>query len=225
MFARYFIGLALAAAAGPKAAHAEDFAFFNLIKDGKVGKDDVAKHCASPDGGVRAMATASLDLTLTENHERVRYKDRQFTNVNANPGEWNGEVYKPLCPGLYAFTLDYITGPKDGATTGDVTVHIHVWRKSKGGPRPGELAAVAEKTGAGARGTGHATVTLALGTGDEIATHSLSADGKPRHFERIQLNVHRVQHMPELAADFDTAAWEADRAESDKVRAAPMGGN
>jgi hypothetical protein len=207
------------------AAGAEDFAFFNLIKDGKVSKDDVAKHCASPDGGVRAMAVASLNLTLAEPHERVRYKDRQFTNINANPGEWNGEVYKPLCPGLYTVSVDYITAAGDGATAGDVTVHLHAWRKVKGGPRPGELVAVAEKTGANPRGTGHATVTLALGTGDEIATHSLSADGKPRRFERIQLNVHRVQHMPELAADFDTALWEADRVESDNVRSAPMGGN
>jgi hypothetical protein len=206
-------------------AQAEDFAFFNLLKDGKASKDVVAQHCGSLDGGVRAFSVASLNLTLAQTHERVRYKDRQFTNVNANPGEWNGEVYKVLCPGLYSINLDYITGAAADATTGDVTVHIHVWHKANGGPRPGELAAVAEKTGPTARGTGHAAVTLALGTGDEIATHSLSADGKPRFFERIQLNAHRAAHMPELAADFDTRQWEADRAESDKVRAAPMGGN
>ena len=66
---------------------------------------------------------------------------------------------------------------------------------------------------------------LALGTGDEISTHSLSADNKPRHFERIQLTSHRVMHIPELATDFDLTLWEADRAESEKVRSAPMGGN
>ncbi|MDX2144985.1 MAG: hypothetical protein SFV19_16640 [Rhodospirillaceae bacterium] len=207
------------------APRAEDFAFFNLIKDGKVSKDEVAKHCGAPDGMVRAFSVASLNLTLAEFHERVRYTDRQFTNANASPGEWDGEVYKTICPGLYTFSVDYITAAKDGATDGDVTVHIHVWHKAKGGARPGELAAVAEKTGSSARGTGHATATLALGTGDEISTHSLSADGKPRHFERIQLNAVRVHHMPELAADFDLAAWEADRVESDKVRTAPMGGN
>ncbi|MSO99254.1 MAG: hypothetical protein EXR11_13735 [Rhodospirillaceae bacterium] len=207
------------------AAMAEDFAFFNILKEGKATKAEVATHCGTPDALVRSFSSASLNLTLSENHERVRYKDRQFTNVNANPGEWNGEVYKVLCPGLYNINLDYITGAKDGATSGDVTVHIHVWRKAKGGARPGELAAVAEKTGSTARGTGNAAVTLALSTGDEIATHSLSTDAKPRHFERIQLTTHRVMHMPELAADFDTALWEADRAESDKIRFAPMGGN
>jgi len=221
MIARTTLALGLAL---PTAVNAEDFAFFNLLKDGKASKADVAAHCASPDGGVRAFSVASLGLTLSEPHERVRYKDRQFTNVNANPGEWNGEVYKPLCPGLYSFTLDYIAAAKDGATAGDVTVHIHVWRKAASGARPGELAAVAEKTGAPGRGTGHAAVTLALGTGDEISTHTLSADGKPRYFERIQLTGYRVQHMPELAADFDTAWWDADRAEGEKYRAAPMGG-
>jgi hypothetical protein len=206
-------------------AMAEEFAFFTLLKDGKASKETVAQHCESLDGGVRAFSVASLNLTLAQTHERVRYKDRQFTKVNANPGEWNGEVYKVLCPGLYNINLDYITGVAEGATAGDVTVHIHVWHKANGGARPGELAAVAEKTGSTARGTGHAAVTLALGTGDEIATHSLSADNKPRFFERIQLTAHRVTHMPELAADFDTKLWEADRVESDKVRAAPMGGN
>jgi hypothetical protein len=206
-------------------AQAEDFAFFNLLKDGAATKEQVAQHCGSLDGGVRAFSVASLNLKLSGTHERVRYKDRQFTNVNANPGEWNGEVYKVLCPGLYNIAVDYISDAKDGATAGDITVHIHVWHKAKGGQRPGELAAVAEKTGPNARGTGHASVTLALATGDEVATHSLSADAKPRFFERIQLTAHRVAHMPELAAAFDTKAWEAERAESDKYRAAAMGGN
>jgi hypothetical protein len=206
-------------------AQAEDFAFFNLLRDGAATKDQVAQHCGGLDGGVRAFSVASLNLKLSEVHERVRYKDRQFTNVNANPGEWNGEVYKVLCPGLYNISLDYITDAKDGATDGDVTVHIHVWHKGETASRPGDLAAVAEKTGPNARGTGHASVTLALATGDEVATHSLSADGKPRFFERIQLSAYRVAHMPELAEAFDTKAWEAERAESDKYRSATMGGN
>jgi hypothetical protein len=206
----------------PAMANAQDFAFFNILKDGKATKDEIDKHCAEGEGFVRAFSVAALNLTLSQTHERVRYADRQFTNVNANPGEWTGEVYKALCPGLYTFNLDYIATPKDGATAGDVTVHIHVWRKAENGPRPGDLAAVAEKTGKG-RGTGHASVTLALGTGDEIATHALSADDKPRHFERIQLTGYRVHHIGKLAADFDTAAWEADRAEAEKYKAAPMG--
>jgi hypothetical protein len=211
-------------AASPPAA-AEDFAFFKLLKDGKASKEAVARHCAGPDGGVRAVAAASLNLTLAETHERVRYLDRQLTNVNANPGEWTGEIYKPLCPGLYALSVDFITAGGEGVTDGEVTVHIHVWRKAEGGPRPGALAAVAVKAGPGARGSGHAAVVLALATGDEIATHSLSADGKPRRFERIQFSAYRVQHMPELAADFDRTAWEADQAEAAKVRFAAMPGN
>ena len=173
-----FVLAAVVVSTAPGLAMAEEFAFFNILKDGKATKEQVARHCAAPDGVVRAFSVASLNLTLTEFHERVRYKDRQFTNINASPGEWNGEVY-----------------------------------------------AVAEKTGPTARGTGHAAVILALGTGDEISTHSLSADNKPRHFERIQLTSHRVMHIPELATDFDLTLWEADRAESEKVRSAPKGGN
>lgn len=220
-----FVLAAVVLSTAPGLAMAEEFAFFNILKDGKATKEQVARHCAAPDGVVRAFSVASLNLTLKEFHERVRYKDRQFTNINASPGEWNGEVYKVMCPGLYNINLDYITGQSEGATDGDVTVHIHVWRSATGGARPGDLAAVAEKTGPTARGTGHAAVILALGTGDEISTHSLSADNKPRHFERIQLTSHRVMHIPELATDFDLTLWEADRAESEKVRSAPMGGN
>jgi hypothetical protein len=211
----------------PPASRAEEFAFFSLIKDGKVAKDEIARHCESTDGRVRALSTASLNLTLAKNHERVKYGDRQFTNVNFSPGEWTGEVYKAICPGLYSVSVDFIATDKDGATAADVTAHIHIWRRGvvdkEGKPqgRPGDLAGVAFKAGPAPRGTGHASALLALGTGDEISTHSLSSDGKPRHFERIELNVHRVQPMPDLARDYVAAEWEADRAESEKVRFAP----
>lgn len=195
---------------------ARDFAFFDILKDGKADKELIGKHCGEADGWVRAFSSASVNLTQKEAGKRVSYKSQQFTNVNANPGEWSSEVYKALCPGLYTFTLDYVTTPKDGGTSGDVAVQIHVWRKTGKTDRPGEVVAVADKTGKG-RGTGHASVTLALGTGDEVSTYASSADGKPRHFERIQLNGYRVQHMPQLAIDFDSAWWEADRAIADKA--------
>jgi hypothetical protein len=208
--------VAMLVAGGP--AVAKDFAFFEILKDGKATKAQIAEHCNGDDGRVRAFSAASLDLTLTATPaERVRYKDQQVTNVNANPGEWSGEVYKPLCPGLYTFTLSYTAAAKNGGTAGDIQVQVYLWRAGGTLARPGELVAVADKTG-GPRGTGHAAITLAVGTGDEIATHARSADGKPRHFERIQITGYRVQHMPELAADFDTAAWEAARAETDQLR-------
>lgn len=220
--------LAAALVAAPFTAGAEDFAFFNLIKDGKVSKEQIATHCETPDGKVRALSTASLNLTLEKFHERVPFKDRQYTNVNFSPGEWSGEVYKAICPGLYNVTLDFIAANADGATDGDVTAHIHLWRKAplKEGQetqaRPGELAGVAFKPGPSAKGTGHASAVVVLGTGDEISIHSLSPPNTKRHFERIELNVHRIQPMPEFARDFVAAEWDADKAEADKVRFAPM---
>jgi hypothetical protein len=225
---RFLISAALCLA--PFTASSEDFAFFKLIKDGRVAKEDVASHCQTPPARVRALSTASLNLKLDLNHERVRYVDRQFTNLSFSPGQWTGEVYKAVCPGLYNVTVDFIATDKDGATAGDVTVHIHTWRKAalpdmpafdKPMVRPGELSAVAFKAGPAPKGTGHAQALVALGTGDEISTHSLSSDGKPRFFERVQLNIALVQHMPELARDVVNAEFEADRAESEKVRFAP----
>lgn len=197
-------------------AAARDFAFFDILKDGKAEKDLIGKHCGEADGFVRAFSGVSLNLAQKDQGQRVAYKDMQFTNINANPGEWSTQVYKSLCPGLYTFTLDYTAAPKDGATAGDVAVQVYVWRKAGKTPRPGDVVAVADKAGKG-RGTGHAAATIAMNTGDELSTFAVSADGKPRFFERIQLNGYRVQHMPLLAADFDTVWWEADRAEADKV--------
>lgn len=221
--------LAAAFCTAPLAVHSEDFAFFKLVKDGRVAKEEIAKHCESADGRVRALSTAALNLRLEQNHERVKYGDRIFTNVNFSPGEWTGEVYKAICPGLYSVSLDFIADTKDGASGDDITVHIHVWHKDATTPegkpvgRPGELAGVAFKAGPTPRGTGHASALLALGTGDEIATHTLSGDGKPRHFERIELNIHRVQPLPDLARDYVAKEWDADRAEAEKVRFAAAG--
>jgi hypothetical protein len=222
--------LALALGLFPAAAGTEEFAFFNLIRDGKVSAAEVAKHCETPDGRVRALSTASLNLALDKFHERVPYKDRQYTNVNFSPGEWTGEVYKAICPGLYQVSVDFIATNAEGATDGDITVHIHLWRKAplKEGQetqaRPGELAGVAFKAGPAAKGTGHASATVVLATGDEISTHSLSAPNSTRRFERIALNIHRLQPMPELARDYVAAEWEADRADAEAVRFAAMPG-
>ncbi|MBL8642455.1 MAG: hypothetical protein JNK21_00870 [Rhodospirillaceae bacterium] len=216
--------VALASVAGLAAlagmAEARDFAFFNILKDGKADKEAIGKHCGEADGWVRAFTAASLNLTQKEAGQRVVYKDKQFTNVNANPGEWSTAVYKALCPGLYTFTLDYTAAPKDGTTNSDVAVQMYVWRKTGSTPRPGDLIAVADKAGKG-RGTGHASATITMNTGDELSTFGVSADGKSRFFERIQLNGYRVHHMPQLAADFDSVWWEADRAEADKMKTLP----
>jgi hypothetical protein len=201
-------------------AAARDFAFFNILKDGKADKEAIAKHCSESDGWVRAFSSASVNLLQTQANQRISFKGQQFTNSNASPGEWSMELYKTLCPGLYTFNVDFVTAQKDGSTNGDVTVQLYAWKKDAKGPRPGTVVAEAVKVGKG-RGAGHATATLAMGTGDEITAFAVSADGKPVYFERVQLNAHRAHHMPQFAADFDSIWWEEDRAVADKITTLP----
>ncbi len=216
MGSRIFLTLALCAIAASAAA--KDFAFFEILKDGKASKAEIAQHCRTEDARVRIVSYASTAVTHSAARDRVRYKDAQgVASSNANPGEWSGEVYKALCPGLYSFSVDYTTGVAKGATAGDVSVKLMLWRKEAGGPRPGTIVGAAEKTGTAARGTGHINVMLRLGSGDEVSTFSASADGKPRYFERIALTGYLASPIDKLATDFDNAIWEAERTEADKV--------
>jgi hypothetical protein len=191
-----------------------DFVFFSLIDDnGKVPADKVAAHC---EGSPRALSVETRDLVHTTPHQRVWFSGRQITNVNANPGEWNGALYKPLCPGLYSFNVDYMTNTEDDATAGEIIVHLHVWHRG-GRARPGELTALAIKAPAQSRGTGHASVIVQMATGDEFSLFTLSPGAEKRHFERLQLTAYRVDHIADLARAFDTKLWDKERAEADGV--------
>ena len=191
-----------------------DLAFFGLIdENGQVPAQQVAEHC---DGSPRALSVETRDLVHTQPHQRVTFTGRQITNVNANPGEWNGSAYKPLCPGLYSFSVDYTTSAEEGATGGEVIVHLHTWHRD-GRERPGELAAMAVKPPGQERGVGHASVVVEMASGDEFSLFTLSPGADIRRFERIQLTAHRVHHIPTLARDFDAALWDEERAEADAV--------
>ncbi len=191
-----------------------DFVFFSLIDDnGRVPADKIADHCA---GSPRALSVETRDLVHTEPHQRVWFTGRQITNVNANPGEWNGALYKPLCPGLYSFSVNYESGVDNGGTDGEVTVHLHAWHRD-GRNRPGELTALAIKAPGQEHGVGHANVVVEMGTGDEFSLFTLAEDNAPRHFRRLQLTAYRVHDLPKLARDFDSGAWDADRAAADAV--------
>ncbi|NKB45469.1 MAG: hypothetical protein GKS03_14450 [Alphaproteobacteria bacterium] len=191
-----------------------DFVFFSLIDDnGQVAADVVAEHCAdSP----RALSVETKNIVHTTPHQRVWFSGRQITNVNANPGEWNGALYKPLCPGLYSFNVDYMTNAEDGATDGEVVVHLHTWHRG-GRDRPGELTALAVKAPGQDRGVGHASVIVEMATGDEFSLFTLSPGAEKRRFERLQLTAYRVDHIPKLARAFDRKVWDQERADSDAV--------
>jgi len=203
------LGLILPLIASP-ASTEEDFSFFALIKDGKIAKEKINAHCADLP---RALSMVGTNVTHNSSwHQRVAYHDKQVTNLNANPGEWTGSVYKTLCPGLYSFTLDYLASELEGGTNDDFVVHLHVWRKDGSQDRPGDLTAVAYKTGPGGRSTGHASVTLEMATGDEFSTFSFHPDDAARHFERIQLTAYRVHHIPSLAKEFNLKVWNSELA-------------
>lgn len=191
-----------------------DFVFFSLIdENGHVPADVVAEHCAN---SPRALSVETRDLLHTTPHQRVWFSGRQITNVNANPGEWTGALYKPLCPGLYSFSVDYMTSAEDGATDGEVVVHLHTWHRG-GRSRPGELAALAVKPPGQERGVGHASVVVEMATGDEFSLFTLSPGAEKRRFERLQLTAYRVAHIAELARPFDSKVWDQERADSDAV--------
>jgi hypothetical protein len=211
-----FLCTAVFLTAAPLAAQEDepDLAFFGLIdENGQVAADKVAEHC---DGSPRALSVETRDLVHTEPHQRVTFTGRQITNVNANPGEWNGAAYKPLCPGLYSFAVDYTTSAEDGATDGEIIVHLHSWHRGGRG-RPGELAAMAVKAPGQERGVGHASVIVEMASGDEFSLFTLSPGAKKRRFERIQLTAYLVHHIPGLARGFDAALWDEERADADAV--------
>lgn len=191
-----------------------DFEFFGLIdENGQVPASMVAEHCA---GSPRAFSVETRNVAHDTPHQRVWFNGRQITNVNANPGEWNGALYKPLCPGLYVFNVDYTATSTDGATDGDVIVHLHTWHRGGRG-RPGELAAMAVKAPGQDRGVGHASVVVEMATGDEFSLFTLSPGADKRHFDRIQLTAYRLHHVDDLARDFDTTQWDQERADADAV--------
>lgn len=190
-----------------------DFAFFGLIEDGKVSAEKIAAYC---EGLPRAFSVETRDLVHTQPHQRVEFSGRNITNVNANPGVWNGSLFKPICPGLYAFNVDFMSSAEDGATDGDVIVHLHVWHRG-GRDRPGELTAMAVKPAGLARGVGHASTAVTIASGDEFSLFTLSPGAEKRHFERIQLTAYRVTHMPDLARDFDLDLWEQERTDANGI--------
>lgn len=190
-----------------------DFSFFELIEEGKVSAEKIAAYC---EGLPRAFSVETRDLVHTRPHQRVAFSGRNISNVNANPGVWNGSLYKPICPGLYAFNVDFISSAEDGATEGDVIVHLHVWHRG-GRERPGELTAMALKPAGLKRGVGHASTAVKLASGDEFSLFTLSPGAEKRRFERIQLTAYRVTHMADLARDFELDVWEQERADANGI--------
>jgi hypothetical protein len=196
----------------------DDFSqFFNLIVDGKISKEKMRERCMNQSIG---FTFAGKDLVHEGAPQRIFYNvSRENTSVdgrtlrakhfNASFGEWTGAVFKPLCPGLYALSIDFSTGSGDGVTAEDVYVHLYV--KRAGEDRPGQKVVSAVRTGPGVRGSGHATLALPLHSGDEISTYSeIIGAEKTRILRNVTFTAYKVAHLEDYVEAIDMEAFSED---------------
>ena len=196
----------------------DDFAqFFSLIEDGKISKEDMSARCKDQSIG---FTFAGRDIHHDGGLARIYYNvSRENTSVdgrtlrakhaNASFGEWTGAVFKPLCPGLYALSIDFSAANAGNDKAGDVQVHIYLRRS--GEDRPGQKIVTATRNAAGPRGNGHATLALALNSGDEIATWSeATGDDATRLLESVTFTAYKVAHLENLVEEIDMDAWTQD---------------
>lgn len=171
----------------------DDFAqFFSLIENGVIPADKISERCRQQGIGF---------TFLGENIVHERERQRIFYNVsredssvdgrtlrakhfNASFGEWTGSVFKPLCPGMYLISLDFI-GPKN--TT------VALFLRQAGEQRPGRRVLGSS--------TGHFTLALPLHSMDEISTWTES-NGKAT-LDQVTFTAVKTQHLEDWVADVD----------------------
>ncbi len=197
----------------------EDFQqFFGLIEDGKITKEKLEARCATKEAG---FTFAAKNLTHEGALERVDYNETKLdSSVDGRPlrskfhnaafGEWTGSTFKPICAGLYLISLNVTMAPSEAPRAGEVSVDIFLRRA--GETRPGSRMATAYMAGDSIK-IGHATLVLALRTGDEVSTYSQSneADQK-RVLKNASFSATKIAHIDDLIEEFDSDAWDADLA-------------
>jgi hypothetical protein len=194
----------------------EDFEhFFGLLEDGKISAEKMVEFCADEYLGFTFVGEnlehkgdkqridynkTALDMTIDGRPFRSQYRAPSF-------GEWTREVFKPLCPGLYSFTVNYeVTLPK-GVKPQDVSLQIFMQRE--GDTRPGLMLVESHPAGSAEFAAGQASVVVPMETGDEISTWTAIADGKgERVLSSVSLSGHKVSHLPELVKAFDMDEWD-----------------
>ncbi|MBM4197782.1 MAG: hypothetical protein FJ197_11960 [Gammaproteobacteria bacterium] len=194
----------------------EDFAqFFGLIVDGRITRDKMATRCArevvgftfagadlSHDGGLKR-----IDYNQTRQARSVDGRALRSRHFNVSLGEWSGAVYKPLCPGLYALSVDFVTA--DAGRGGATDTSVHVYLRRKGEARPGTRIVTALKPGK-QPGAGHASLVLPLRTFDEISTWSEGADGRRRLIRQVTFTAHKVDHLEKYVEELDVDAFNRE---------------
>ena len=195
----------------------EDFEkFFGLLEDGKITQENNEKRCSTEEIG---FTYTGADLTHGPEATRIDYNvtkldmsvdGRPFRSKyrNATFGEWTGQVFKPLCGGLYTFTIEYAVTLPRRVDPRDISVQIYLQRE--GDTRPGYMVMESHPNGARNYATGQATVVVPMATGDELSTWSASANGKDIVIESVAISGYKIAHLPELTRAFDQEAWSAD---------------
>ena len=187
--------------------------FFGLIVDGKITPEKLNGMCSKHKLGFTVEAK---DTTIEVPSGRLFYNvsqqlgavdGRSFRSryFNASLGEWTGSVFKPICPGLYFFSLD-LTASVSQEADSDLSLHLMLRRPDW--ERPGKTVATALKASTSLRGGGHTSVVLLMGTGDEVST--IFEGPAQAKLEVVRLSVHKVTHIEELVQEFDVEVWNQD---------------
>jgi len=194
----------------------EDFQhFFGLLEDGKISQEKMVEFCADEHNGFTftganiehagerqriAHNVTALDMTVDGRPFRSQFRAPSF-------GEWTREVFKPLCPGLYSFTVSFEASLPRGSDPEDLSVQIFMQRE--GDTRPGLLLIEAHPSGARKFATGQTTVVVPMATGDEISSWTEIADGESeRVLKSVSITGYKIAHLPELVKPFDMKAWD-----------------
>lgn len=190
----------------------EDFAkFFGLIEDGKITAKKMNARCAEE---ILGFTFAAKGLVHEGGPQRVYYNETGLNGTvdgrslrsrhfNLSLGEWTGAVFKPICPGMWVFTVDFVVGARNGgaATTEPAMLHLYVWRAGEERPGRSVLSVAAE-----AGESRHMTIALPLHTADEVTTWSEApelADDRTRVLERVVLTGYKIAHLEKYIEEFD----------------------
>ena len=190
--------------------------FYGLVENGKITREKLNGMCEKRPLGftveakdvVPETSSAILYYNVSKQHGAIDGRAFRSRYFNASLGEWTGAVFKPICPGLYVFSLDFMAHALDELEN-DVSMHLMLRRRDSA--RPGKNVATASAASFPGRGTGYTSVVLLLGTGDEVSTfYELPNPRKTSHLESVRLSVYKIDHLEELVQDLDLNAREED---------------
>jgi len=181
----------------------DDFAkFFGLIEDGKISREKMVRRCVDE---VVGFTFAGYDLVHSGERARIDYNQTRINgsvdgrvmrsrHFNVSFGEWTGSVFKPLCSGMWSIAIDFDATPN---------TRVGLYVRKPGEPRPGTLIV-------GSR-TGHLSLAMPLGTGDEVSTYSESVNDKnDRRIHAATFTAYKIGHIEKYMQEFDENAWNAD---------------